>query len=272
MTATIVDFDTIKTKQQATWSSGDYSVIGTTLQITGESLCEAVDIRAGERVLDVAAGNGNAALAAARRGASVTATDYVRGLLDRARMRAAADGLQLEVREGDAEALPFAGSIFDVVLSTFGVMFAPNQDRAVAELLRVCRPGGRIGLASWTPDSFVGEMFKIVGRHVPPAAGVRSPLEWGNDVHLRELFGSRVQSLTMHRRKFVFRYRSPEHWLDVFRNSYGPTHKAFAALDRAGQVALARDLLGIAYRYNTGRDGGFRVASAYLEAVAVKAA
>jgi SAM-dependent methyltransferase len=272
MTTTDVDFEAIKTRQQATWSSGDYAVIGTTLQITGESLCEAVDVGAGERVLDVAAGNGNAALAAARREASVIATDYVRGLLDRARVRAAADGLKLEVREGDAEALPFAGAMFDVVLSTFGVMFTPNQERAAAELLRVCRPGGRIGLASWTPDSFVGEMFKIVCRYVPPPAGVRSPLEWGSDARLRELFGSRVQALTMRRREFVFRYCSPERWLDVFRSYYGPTHKAFATLDRAGQAAFARDLLGIAHRYNTGRAGAFRASSAYLEAVAVKAA
>jgi SAM-dependent methyltransferase len=270
MATTTIDEETIKSRQQATWSSGDYSVIGTTLQITGEMLCEAVDVGAGERVLDVAAGNGNAALAAARRGASVTATDYVPELLGRARVRAAAEGLKLDVREGDAESLPFAGATFDVVLSTFGVMFTPNPERAASELLRVCRPGGRIGLASWTPDGFVGEMFTIVGRYLPPPAGARSPLEWGSDARVRELFGSRVRALTMQRRDFVFRYRSPEHWLDAFRSYYGPIHKAFASLDRAGQGAFARDLLGLARRYDTGRNGAFRASSAYLQAVAVK--
>jgi len=272
-TETIIDFDAIKTRQQGTWASGDYAVIGTTLQITGETLAEAVDIGAGERVLDVAAGNGNAALAAARRGARVTASDYVPVLLERTRVRAAAEGVAVavDVREADAEALPFAGSAFDVVLSTFGVMFTPHQEQAAAELLRVVRPGGRIGLTNWTPDGFVGQMFKIVGRYAPPPAGIRSPLEWGTETRLRELFGAQVASIDAQRRHFVFRYRSAQHWLDTFRTYYGPTHKAFGALDADGQTGLEHDLLALAKAHNTSSTS-LRIPSEYLEVVAVKAA
>ena len=270
-TTTTPDFEAIKVRQQGTWSSGDYAVIGTTLQIVGETLCEAVDIEAGERVLDVAAGNGNATLAAARRGAEVTASDYVPALLADARARAAANGLTIETREADAEALPFGDSAFDAVLSVFGVMFTPNQERAAAELVRVCRSGGRVGVASWAPDSFIGQMFKIVGRYAPPPAGVRSPLEWGDASRLADLFGAGVRSVDTQRREFVFRYRSAEHWLDTFRTYYGPTHKAFAALDEDAQQAFASDLLTLANEHNTSTRGGFRVPSAYTEAVAVKA-
>jgi SAM-dependent methyltransferase len=262
-----VDLAAVKTKQQATWSSGDYAVVGTTLQITGEALCEAVDLRAGERVLDVACGNGNAALAAARRFAQVTGLDYVPSLLARAGARAAADGLPLELREGDAEALPFPDGAFDVVLSTFGVMFAPDQDRAAGELLRVCRHGGRIGLASWTPDSFVGQMFKVVGGHVPPPAGLRGPPQWGTEARLAELFDAGAREVRAQRREFTFRYRSPGHWLEVFRTWYGPTHRAFAALAPERQEVLAADLLALAGRLNVARDGTMVVPSAYLEAV-----
>jgi ubiquinone/menaquinone biosynthesis C-methylase UbiE len=265
-----IDFDAIKTRQQATWSSGDYAVIGTTLQIVGETLCEAVDVAAGERVLDVAAGNGNAALAAARRGGDVVATDYVPALLERAQARAASDGVMLDVREADAEALPFDNASFDVVLSTFGVMFTPNQQQAATELLRVCRPGGRIGLANWTPDSFVGQMFKIVGRYVPPPAGVRSPLQWGSAERLTELFGANVASLAVQRRHFVFRYRSAEEWLNAFRDYYGPTLKAFAALDAETQAAFERDLIALADEHNTGGTNTLRIPSEYAEVVAVK--
>jgi len=270
-TTTNPDFEAIKTRQQGTWSSGDYDVIGTTLQITGETLCEAVDVAAGERVLDVAAGNGNATLAAARRGGEVTASDYVPALLEGTRARALSEGLTVELREADAEALPFGDSTFDVVLSTFGVMFTPNQERSAAELVRVCRPGGRIGLTNWTPEGFIGQMFKIVGRYAPPPAGVRSPLEWGTEARLTELFGTNVQSLEVQRRDFVFRYRSAEHWLDAFRTYYGPTHKAFAALDDAGQTAFERDLLALANEHNTA-PGALRIPSQYLEVVAVRTA
>jgi SAM-dependent methyltransferase len=261
------DLSAIKSKQQAAWSSGDYSVVGTTLQIVGESLCEAVDLRSDERVLDVACGNGNAALAAARRFARVTGVDYVPGLLASAAARAAADNLPLELREGDAEALPFRDGAFDVVLSTFGVMFSPDQERSARELLRVCRHGGRIGLANWTPDGFVGQMFKTVGAHVPPPAGLRGPALWGTEARLAELFGTEAREFHAERRDFTFRYRSTAHWLEVFRTWYGPVHRAFAALAPEDQVALAADLGALVERFNVSRDGTMVVPSAYLEVV-----
>jgi SAM-dependent methyltransferase len=264
------DLEAIKGRQQATWASGDYAVIGTTLQIVGESLCEAVDVAAGSKVLDVAAGNGNASLAAARRGCRVTATDYVDALLDGARRRAEADGLDIEVRVADAENLPFDDASFDAVLSTFGVMFVPDPQRAADEMLRVTRPGGRIGLANWTPGGFVGQMFKIVGRNVPPPAGIRSPLEWGTEARLGELFAgaARVDVQTRH---FVFRYRSAQHWLDTFRSYYGPTHKAFGSLDEAAAATFAQELLDLARVHNTSTDGALRIPSEYVEVVVTKA-
>jgi len=270
MTSTTTDFEAIKTKQQGTWSSGNYSVIGTTLQITGELLCEAVAVDAGERVLDVAAGNGNATLAAARRGCEVTASDYVPELLEGAQARAVSEGLTIDVRVADAENLPFSDASFDVVLSTFGVMFTPNQERAAEELLRVCRPGGRIGLTNWTPESFVGQMFKVVGHYVAPPAGVRPPAQWGSEARLHELFGTGAQTITVERRHFNFRYRSADDWLDAFRTYYGPTHKAFAALDAADQAAFERDLLTLARNNNVSTTGTLRVPSEYLEVVVVK--
>jgi SAM-dependent methyltransferase len=269
-TSTGIDFEAIKTRQQGTWSSGDYAVIGTTLQLTGEMLCEALDVAAGERVLDVAAGNGNAALAAARRGCEVTASDYVPALLEGTRARAAAEGLTIAVKEADAEALPFDDGTFDVVLSTFGVMFTPDQERSASELLRVCRPGGRVGLTNWTPEGFIGQMFKVVGRYAPPPAGVRPPLEWGTEARLAELFGTEVLTLEVQRREFVFRYRSAEHWLDTFRDYYGPTHKAFGNLDAAERSAFEHDLLTLAREHNTSITGALRIPSEYLEIVAVK--
>jgi len=211
MLATQLPFDltAVKSRQQATWSSGDYAVIGTTLAITGELLCEAVELRPGQRVLDVAAGNGNATLAAARRWADVTSTDYVAALLERGRAKAAAERLPVTFREADAEDLPFADRAFDVVLSVFGVMFTPNQEQAAHELLRVCRPGGKIGLANWTPDGFIGHVFRTIGTYVPPPAGVKPPARWGTKERLDELFGDGIAQLTIKRRMFVFRYRSP---------------------------------------------------------------
>ncbi|HVM51940.1 MAG TPA: class I SAM-dependent methyltransferase [Acidimicrobiales bacterium] len=260
-----VDYQAVKAKQQVTWGSGDYAVIGTTLQITGESLCEAVDVSAGHRVLDVAAGNGNASLAAARRGCDVVATDYVGALLAGTAARAGAEGLSIEVREADAEALPFEADSFDAVLSTFGVMFAPNQVQAAAELHRVCRSGGRIGLTNWTPGGFIGQMFKVVGRHVPPPPGVSSPLLWGTDERLAELFSGQQAASTS--RNFVFRYRSTQDWLDTFRTYYGPTLKAFAALDDGGRAAFEAELLALADEHNTATDGTLRIPSEYLEVV-----
>ncbi|MBL8736938.1 MAG: class I SAM-dependent methyltransferase [Planctomycetes bacterium] len=263
-----VDLTALKTRQRTAWQSGDYAVIGTTLQSVGERLCEAVDLRAGERLLDVAAGNGNASLAAARRHAEVVSTDYVAPLLERARARALADGLAIEFREADAEALPFADGSFDVVLSTFGVMFTPDQERAAAELLRVCRPGGRIGLANWTPDGFIGQVFRTLARHVPPPAGVRSPMQWGTKARLAELFGSGA-SVAATARMFEFHYRSAEHWLEVFRTWYGPMGRAFAALDESGQQALAADLTDLLQRSHRGGPG-LAVPSEYLEVVVTR--
>jgi SAM-dependent methyltransferase len=264
------DLTAVKGRQQATWSSGDYAVIGTTLSITGELLCEAVDLRPGQRVLDVAAGNGNATLAAARRWGDVTSTDYVPALLERGRARAEAERLTVRFQEADAEQLPFADGSFDVVLSIFGVMFTPNQEQAAQELLRVCRPGGKIGLATWTPEGFIGNVFKTIGKYVPPPAGVKSPALWGTEQRLNELLGAGISQLTINRRIFVFRYRSAEHFLDVFRTYYGPVLKAFAALDAAGQAGLARDLTELLERFNQGGADTLSVPSEYLEVVATR--
>jgi SAM-dependent methyltransferase len=261
------DLSAIKTRQQATWASGDYARIGTTLQIVGENLCEAVDIAAGSRVLDVAAGNGNASLAAARRGAEVTATDYVPELLERAAMRAAAEGLPVKTQVADAEDLPCETGQWDAVLSTFGVMFTPNPDRAAAELLRVCRPGGRIGLANWTPEGFIGQLFKIVGAHVPPPAGVPSPLQWGTDARLEELLGSEAR-IEITRRHFVFRYRSAQEFYDTFVTYYGPTLKASAALDEAGRESFESQIVALANQHDRGASGSLAVPSEYVEVVA----
>jgi SAM-dependent methyltransferase len=265
------DFAAIKQRQQATWASGDFAVVGTTLQIVGEQLAEAVDVRAGERVLDVAAGNGNATLAAARRFADVTSTDYVPTLLDKGRARAQAEGLAVTFEVADAEALPYADGTFDATLSTFGVMFAPDQARAARELLRVTRAGGRIGLANWTPEGFIGRLFKLIGIYIAPPAGLKSPALWGNEEHLRALFGDAAAGLRCERRTFNFRYASPAHWIQVFRDFYGPTHKAFAALDATRAHALERDLIALLEQMNTGGAGSLVVPSEYLEVVVTKA-
>jgi ubiquinone/menaquinone biosynthesis C-methylase UbiE len=262
-----VDLGVLKTRQHAAWSSGDYALIGTTLQIVGEDLCEALDVRSGQKVLDVAAGNGNVSLAAARRGCEVTASDYVPALLERARERAAAERLDMEFREADAEALPFQAGSFDAVVSTFGVMFTPDQDRAAAEMIRVCRRGGRIGLANWTPEGFIGQVFKTIGKHLPPPAGVKSPALWGTRARIAELFDQNASSVKSAQRQFVFRYRSPEHWLHVFKTWYGPMLKAFAALEPAGQSALQRDLLALVGQFNRSADETMVVPSEYLEVV-----
>jgi ubiquinone/menaquinone biosynthesis C-methylase UbiE len=259
----------VKARQQAMWASGDFAVIGTTIQIVGELLCEGVDLRAGERVLDVAAGNGNATLAAARRFASVTSTDYVPALLERGQLRADAERLEVTFEVADAEALPYPDASFDVVLSTFGVMFAPEHEQVASELMRVCRPGGRIGVASWTPHGFLGQLFRVVARYVPPIPGVRSPLLWGTEAHIQDLFtgAARIAHETRH---FAFRYRSPEHWVDVFRSYYGPVHKAFAALEADGQAALEADLIALLRRADRGGTAGLVVPAEYLETVISK--
>ena len=264
---TTPDYAAIKQRQQATWASGDFAVVGTTLQIVGEMLAEAVDIRSGERVLVVAAGNGNATLAAARRFADVTSTVYVPALLDKGRRRAEAEGLAVQFQVADAEALPFDDHSFDVVLSTYGVMFAPDQAQAAREMLRVVRPGGRIGLANWTPDGLIGRLFKIVGAHVPPPAGLSSPALWGTEAHLVSLFGPKARDLQVQRKMFPFRYRSAEHFVQVFRDLYGPTHKAFAALDAAGQASLERQIIALLKELDIGGGRGLVAPSEYAEIV-----
>jgi ubiquinone/menaquinone biosynthesis C-methylase UbiE len=261
------DYAAIKQRQQATWASGDYTIVGTTLQIVGETLAEAVDLRSGERVLDVAAGNGNATLAAARRFADVTSTDYVLALLDKGRGRAKAEGLDVHFEVADAEALPYEAGSFDVALSTFGVMFAPDHAGAARELIRVVRPGGRIGMANWTPEGFIGRLFKIIGSHVAPPAGVRSPALWGTEAHLVSLFGPRASNIKVERKLFSFRYRSAAHFVQVFRDFYGPAHKAFGALDAGGQVALERDILALLNQLDVGKGRGLVVPSEYAETV-----
>ncbi len=321
------DLAALKTRQQAAWTSGNYAVVGTTLQIVGENLCEALDLHSGQTVLDVAAGNGNATLAAARRWCDVTSTDYVSALLERGRMRAEAEGLTVEFQQADAEALPFTGNSFDAVVSTFGVMFTANQDKAAAELLRVCKPGGKIGLANWTPNGFIGQLFKTLGQHMPPPAGVKSPALWGTraridemfgpqaasietlprefmfryrsaqhwmDVfktlgrhvppppgakspalwgtraRIDEMFGAQARSITAEPRIFAFRYRSPGHWLDVFKTYYGPLLKTFAALAPPAQEALHDDIMALIARMNHSGDGTMVVPSEYLEVIVIK--
>ncbi len=260
------DLAAVKQKQQAAWSSGDYAVVGTTLQIVGETLCEAADVLTGEFVLDVAAGNGNATLAAARRGARVVSTDYVGTLLERGRSRAEAEGLAVTFEIADAEALPYADGQFDLIISTFGVMFTPHQEKAAAELLRVCRNGGRIAMANWTPDGFIGQVFKTIGKHLPPPAGVQSPALWGTESRLQALFGKGATDIHCAKRQFNFRYRSAQHWLEVFRTWYGPVHKAFLALGDKGP-ALESDLVELLARFNTRGDSSLVVPSDYLEIV-----
>jgi ubiquinone/menaquinone biosynthesis C-methylase UbiE len=261
-----IDLAAIKGRQKAAWGSGDYAVVGTTLQIVGENLCEAVDLRSNQRVLDVAAGNGNATLAAARRFAEVVSTDFVGALLERARLRAHADGLTVKFEEADAEALPFADDSFDVVLSTFGVMFTPNQELAASELLRVVRPGGKIGLANWTPDGFIGRLFKAIGKYVPATPGVRSPILWGDKAHLDTLFGAKANVVAISR-NFMFRYKSAQHWLEFFRTYYGPVLKAFAAIDPEQRKALETDIYALLRQFNTTHDGSLVVPGEYLEVV-----
>ena len=264
------DLDAIKGRQRQTWASGDYAAVGTRILIMSELLCEAVDVRAGQEVLDVATGSGNAALAAARRWCEVTGVDYVPTLLERARARAQAEGLPVTFRESDAEQLPFPDASFDVVLSVVGVMFAPDQERAARELLRVSRPGGKIGLANWTPDGFVGELFRVMGRYVSPPPGLKPPSLWGTEERLRELFGDGVASLRVTRRSFISRYRSGEHFVEYFRANYGPTLKAFESLDADAQESLSRDMVDLVHRFNVAEDGTTVWPQDYLEVVATK--
>jgi ubiquinone/menaquinone biosynthesis C-methylase UbiE len=264
-----IDLERIKARQHVAWSSGDYAAVGSTLQIVGEMLCEAIDVHSNQRVLDVAAGNGNASLAAARRFAEVISTDYVGSLLEQGRKRAEADGLPVTFQQADAECLPFPDESFDVVLSTFGVMFTPSQEQAARELVRVCRPGGKVGLANWTPEGFIGRLFKVVGKYVPPAPGVKSPSLWGTKAYLDTLFGSDA-TVTAKSTHFVFRYKSPRHWLDFFRAHYGPVLKAFAAIDAHARVSLEADIYALLGELNVAQDGTLVIPGEYLEVVITK--
>jgi SAM-dependent methyltransferase len=266
-----MDIATIKERQQAAWASGDYSAVGTRLLLTAELLCEAVDLRAGERVLDVACGNGNAALAAARRFCQVTGVDYVPALLDRARQRAAAEGLEATFQEADAEDLPFPDASFDVVLSTCGAMFAPDQERTAAELLRVCRPGGRIGMVNWVPDGYVAALFRAIGRHLPPPPGLRPPVQWGDEQRLRELFGPEV-TISAPRRTFLWRFPSAEHQAEFFAAFYGPTNRALATLGADRAADLKADMVEVARSFDASDDDTLVLRQEYLEAVIHKPA
>jgi SAM-dependent methyltransferase len=264
------DVTAVKAKQQSTWAAGDYARIGATLQIVGENLCEAMDVRGGQKVLDVAAGNGNATLAAARRYCDVVSTDYVPQLLDRGRMRAEADGFKIEFRAADAEALPFEDGSFDAILSTFGVMFAPDHEKAAGELLRVAKAGGKIGLANWTPDGFVGQMFKTVIRYNPLPAGLQPPGLWGTRDYLNELFLHEARSIESPARQFMMRHRSPQHWIDTFKSHFGPVLKTYALLRADEQQSLTAELLTLIATFNLATDGTMVVPAEYLEVVIVR--
>jgi ubiquinone/menaquinone biosynthesis C-methylase UbiE len=266
-----VDLEAIKQVQQKIWSEGDFSMVAGTVILTGEKLAEALDILPGDRVLDVACGSGNATLPAARRAwGNTVGLDYVPELLERGRERAAAERLEVEFVEGDAEDLPFDDAEFDVVLSSYGAMFAPDQQKAADELLRVCKPGGRIGMANWTPDGYVGQMFATTVKHAPLPPGVLPPTLWGTEDRLRELFGDRVSSIDLVREEIVFRFRSPAHWLEFFRTYMGPTKAAFERVGPEGEDALASDLLGLIERFNTAGERAMRVPSEYLQVIATR--
>ena len=267
----LIDFQSIKQHQQVIWASGDYAVLGTTLQIVGESLAEAVDLRADERVLDVAAGNGNATLAAARRFARVISTDYVPQLLEKGAQRARAEGLDIQFQVADAETLPFADGCFDIALSSFGAMFTPQHHKTAHELLRVVRRGGRVGMANWTPEGFIGQLFRVIANYVPPPAGIPSPMLWGSEPYIVELFGPQAADIRCERRNFNFRYRSAAHWIEVFRNFYGPMHKVYATLDDATQRRLSEDITALLDRLNLDGTRSLVIPGEYLEIVITKA-
>ena len=264
------DLHAVKQRQQQTWASGDFAVVAARIVLVAEQLCDTADLHAGWRVLDVATGSGNAAIAAARLGCTAVGVDYVPALLEQGRLRAAAEGLAVELLEGDAESLPFPDASFDAVTSVFGCMFAPDHAQAAAELLRVCRPGGSIALASWTPQGFIGELFQTVGAHVPPPAGVPAPMLWGTESHLRDLFGDGLRSLEVTQRTFTFRFQSAEEFVAFFRRWYGPTLKAFAALEGDAQDALERDLVELARRFDRLGVDAIAIPATYTEAVAVR--
>ena len=264
------DFNAIKKKQNMAWGSGNYAKVGVTLQITGEELAETLDLPPNSKVLDVAAGNGNVTLALARRFCDVTSTDYVQTLLDGGAERARADGLNINFQIADAENVPFSGESFDAVVSTFGVMFTPNQRKSASELMRVVKSGGKIGLANWTPDSFIGQLFKTLGKHVAPPLGVKSPAQWGSKDWIDETFSKDGEVVSFKLKHFIFRSASPEHFVDYWREYYGPIHKTFQTLDEIGQAALRYDIIELIAEFNTASDGTVRIPSEYAEIMIIK--
>jgi ubiquinone/menaquinone biosynthesis C-methylase UbiE len=270
MTSTIVDYGAIKKIQRAGWETGDYPRVGVTLQLISEQLVESADVRAGNRVLDVASGQGNAAIAAARRFADATGVDYATNLLAQGRERAAAEGLPVTFTEGDAEDLPFPDGSFDLTLSTVGVMFAPDHQRAADELVRVTVPGGKIGLASWTPSGMVGLLFRTFTTWAPPPAGVRPPTLWGTTEHLDALFGDRIEWISRTEKDHVYRFRSPEHFSEWFRRYYGPITRYAGTLSGADLERFSGDLAEVARTFNNADDGTVVAPATYLEAVGVR--
>jgi ubiquinone/menaquinone biosynthesis C-methylase UbiE len=269
-TSDTLDYSAITNNQRVTWSTGDFAVIGLSIVPVADALVEAADPHATARVLDVACGSGNVAIAAARRYCEVTGVDYVPALLERGRQRAQAEGTRIRFDEGDAQALPYADAAFDFVFSTFGVMFAPDQEQTARELLRVCRTSGTIALANWTPDGAAGEFFRVVSKHMPPAPGLRPPTRWGTEVGVRELFGGGIGSLRTRVRSVTQYYRSVSHMVDVFRTYFGPTARAFASLDPDAREALDRDLTALFSKHNRATDGTVVIAFEYLEALIEK--
>jgi ubiquinone/menaquinone biosynthesis C-methylase UbiE len=264
------DYEAVKVKQQSTWAAGDYAKIGSTLQITGELLCESMALKAGQSVLDVAAGNGNASLAAARRFCQVLSTDYVPSLLEQGKQRSDANGFPIKYEVADVENLPYDENQFENVVSTFGAMFAPDQKSVVSELIRVCKPGGKIGLVNWTPESFIGQLFKVIGQYISPPAGLSSPMLWGTKEFIEQNFSNAAQEINIVERDFIFNYESAEHWIDVFRTYYGPTHKVFEALNNEKQEQLRADIITLIEKNNLANDGKMYVPSSYLEIVIKK--
>lgn len=267
------DFGAIKARQQTTWASGDFAKIASRIIWSAEQLCEAARLQAGWRVLDVATGSGNAALGAARRGCAAVGVDYVPALLERGRIRADAEMLDVDFRQGDAENLPFADDSFDAVLSIYGVMFAPDHARAARELVRVCRTGGTIALACWPPHGFIGDTFKLVSRYAPAVVGLKPPVRWGDPQYQRDLFGDSVRSFTSNTRTLLFNYPSAEANVEFFRTYYGPTLKLFESVGEAGAPKLAAELAELGRRYDlNGNNGGpVAIAAEYLETVMIKA-
>lgn len=267
----MTDLNEIKTLQQKVWAMGDFSVVANSVYIVAEILAETVDLRAGQKVLDVATGSGNTAIAAARRWCEVTGIDFVPALLERGRERAQAERLQIEFKQGDAEELPFPDSSFDAVLSTFGVMFAPNQEKAAGEMLRVCKPGGKIGMANWTPDGFLGEMFKLPGKYIPKPPGLDPPVLWGTKERIQELFGGGSADIQVNPRQVVFRYLSVDHYIDFMRTHFGPTKITFEKLDPDKQNEYAEEMRGVLRSFHRGEgEKPIQVPSDYLEVVVTK--